>query len=740
MRESVIGKSVTRLDVRTKVTGGRKYPQDFYMEGMLHAKVVWSADPHARLVAIDTSAAEAYPGVMAVLTHVDVPVNEFGINIPDQPVLAEAKVRSVGDPVALVIAESEGAAEAARELVRVEYESLPVVIDPREAMKPDSPLVHEEKGSNILRHIKIRKGDVEEGFARSDVIVEGAYHTPRIEHAFMQPEAGLGYIDDRGRVTVIVAAQWAHDDIHQIAHALNLPEDQVHEIIPSIGGAFGGREDISLQILVALGAYRTRRPVKLVYTREESIRGHGKRHPFFMKYKTGATRDGKLMAIETEVITDAGAYASTSTVVLSNAASFGAGPYVYPHAKIDAYTVYTNNLLSMAMRGFGAAQTPVGYELQMDKMAAALGMDPVEFRLRNLVEDGSVAVTGNVMGHGVGIKQTLMEAGRAAGWKEVDGNWVKPELDPPSSPYKRRGIGVACAYKNVGYSFGFDDKSKAIVELTLDESGQVARVLVKIGASEVGQGVLTALAQIAAETLGIDVKRVRIARVDTAEVPDGGSTSASRHVYVSGNAVMRAARLAKERWEAVLRAETGETHIEAESLYHARDGRATTPYDPETGMCEPHISYSYGTQIALVEVDIETGVVEVLKMYAANDVGKVINPAMAFGQVAGGIQMGLGFALTEEFIQEGGYIKTRKFSEYHTPTVIDMPEELVCINVEVPDPTGPFGATGLGETPTLPTAPAILNAIHDATGVWLDRIPTTPERVLRAIRGKLGLH
>ncbi len=734
MKESVIGRSVTRLDVRTKVTGGRKYPQDFYMEDMLYAKVVWSAHPHARIVKIDTSAAESQPGVVAVLTHQDVPVNEFGINVKDQPVLAEGKVRSVGDPVALVIAESEREAEAARELVTVEYEPLPVVADAREAMQPGSPLVHEEKGTNVLQHFKVRKGDVERGFAASDVIVEGSYYTPRVEHAFMQPEAGLGYIDEQGRVTIIVAAQWAHDDIHQIAHALNLPEDQVHEIVPAIGGAFGGREDISLQILVALGACHTRRPVKLVYSREESIRGHGKRHPFFMKYKTGATKDGKLTAVEIEVISDAGAYTSTSIPVLANATTFAAGPYVVPHARIDAYTVHTNNILTMAMRGFGATQPPVGYELQMDKLAEALGMDPVELRLKNLVEEGSVAVTGNVMSHGVGIKQTLIEAAKAAGWREEDGRWIKPQPGSPSAPYKRRGIGVACAYKNVGYSLGFDDKSKAIVELTLDQSGQVARALVKIGASEVGQGVLTALAQIAAETLGIDLRRVRLAHVDTAEVPDAGSSSASRHVYMSGNAVMRAAQLAKEKWEAALRTESGETHVEAEYLYRGREGRATTPFDPETGTCEPHISYSYGTQIAEVEVDLETGVVKVLKMYAATDLGKVINPAMVFGQVAGGIQMGLGYALMEEFIQVEGQIKSRKFSQYYTPTVIDMPEELVCINVEVPDPTGPFGATGLGETPTLPTAPAVLNAIHDATGAWVNQLPATPERVLRAIK------
>mgnify|MGYP005854828793 CR=1 FL=1 len=389
-----VGASVERYDIGTKVAGSRKYPQDFNMEGQLHAAVVWSEEPHARLLSIDARQAEAMAGVRAVLTHRDVPVNEFGIYLMDQRVLAQDKVYSVGDPVALVVADDEKTARAAAGKVRVHYDPLPVVADARQAMRPDAPLVHPERGSNVLRHIPIRLGDVERGFAQADVIVEGNYYTPRVEHAYTQPEAGLGYIDDQGRVTVICASQWPHDDVRQISHALGLPADQVHEIVPAIGGAFGGREDISLQILVALAAFRLRRPVKLVYTRAESIRGHGKRHPFFMRYRSGATREGRLTAVEIECITDAGAAASTSLPVLANAASFLAGPYHVPHARIDAYTVYTNNIYTMAMRGFGATQPPVGYELQMERLAEALGMDPVEIRMRNLLEDGQMAVTG----------------------------------------------------------------------------------------------------------------------------------------------------------------------------------------------------------------------------------------------------------------------------------------------------------------------------------------------------------
>jgi len=374
MNPSVIGRSVSRLDIRTKVKGQRKYPQDFYREGMLHAAVVWSAYPHARIVSIDTSEAEAYQGVITVLTHKDVPVNEYGIITMDQQVLCEDKVRWLGDRLAVVVAETETIAREAAKLVSVEYELLPVMDDPRESMKPGAVLVHEKRDSNVLGYMPIRRGDVEAGFAEADVIVEGYYFAPH-------------YIDDEGRVTVICASQWAYDDVHQMAHALDLPEDRVREIIPAIGGAFGGREDISLQILVALAAYVTRRPVKMIWTREESIRGHGKRHPFYLRYKHGAKQDGTLVAIEAEVIADAGAYASTSMVVLANAASFAAGPYVIPNVHIDAYTVHTNNAVTMAMRGFGATQMPVGYEPQMDRLAEALDMDPVELRLKNLYED-----------------------------------------------------------------------------------------------------------------------------------------------------------------------------------------------------------------------------------------------------------------------------------------------------------------------------------------------------------------
>ena len=733
-----VGQSVRRLDIAAKVGGRRKYPQDYNQDGQLIAKAVWAEHPHARVLSVEAQAARSVAGVVDVLTAEDVPVNEYGINTYDQQVLIPVggKVRWTGDRIAIVVAETGAAAEQARALVRVEYEVLAPVVDPQKGME-DDVLVHEGRGSNLIRHLRIRRGDIDAAFSRADIVVEGTYRTPCVEHAFLQPEACLGYIDEEGRLTLIVATQWPQDDLRQLAHVLGLEEEQVREVVPAVGGAFGGREDLSLQPLVAVAVHKLRRPVKMVWSREESIRGHGKRHPFVMRYKTGCTRSGELVAIEAECISDAGAYESTSSVVLSNAVSFMGGPYHYPACKVDGYTVYTNNAPGMAMRGFGAAQAPVGYELQMDKMARALEMDPVEFRLKNALADGSERLTGNTMPAGTGMRDCLTQVARAAGWDEREGHWNRPSLGTPPS-HKKLGVGVACGYKNVGYSFGFDDKSTAHVHLSLDEDGEITRALISTAAVEVGQGVFTALSQIAAEALDVPAERVSFAFVDTASSPDAGSCSASRHTYMSGNAVYMACKTALAERDEMLRSGVRRSNVDAEHTYWGRSRVKTTDWDPVTGECDPHFSYSYGAQVALIEVDVETGQVDVLKLWAANDAGKVVNPAMAYGQSAGGMHMGLGYALTEEIIHQGGRLRTRRLSEYHMPTVLDMPREFVDIQVECLDPTGPYGATGLGETPLLPTAPAILNAIADAVGVYLDALPATPERVWQAIESACG--
>lgn len=738
-----VGRSVRRVDAVSKVTGQARYPADYSMAGMRHAKVVWAGEPHARILGLDPSAALALPGVVGVLTGRDVPRNEYGLMESDQQVLAADVVRWTGEAVAVVVAETEEVAERARDLVKVTYEPLPLLLDPLKAMDSGAPLIHAGRASNLLGSWKMRRGDVEAALAQADLVLEAEYRVPFVEHAYLQPEAALGYLDEEGRVTVIVAAQWPHDDVRQISHALGLPEDRVREIVPYIGGAFGGREDISLQILVALAAWKTRGSVRMVWTREESMRCHGKRHPFIMRYRWGA-KDKRITAAKVELVADAGAYSSSSKAVVPGALSVAVGPYDIPNVWVDACAVLTNNPPTMAMRGFGTAQPPVAYEQQMDKFARALGEDPVSFRLKHLWDEGSVQPSGAPVPPGVGVKETLRQAALAIGWRRDGERWKKPEL-PPLPDGRRRGVGLATAFKNVGYSFGFHDRSTARVVVDLGERGEPQRAEVFIGAAEVGMGVHTVLTQIAAQELGLPVDRVRLHPVDTSETPNAGSSSASRHTFVSGNAVLEACRRALAKRSLVERSSVKrssgarpgpqkERRVEAGYTYDSQDARPTTALDPQTGACNPHITYGYATQAAEVAVDPVTGVVEVLRMVSCQDVGRAMNPLAIEGQVGGGLGMGLGYALMEEFkLRDDGRVRTRNFSEYLIPTTIDMPSELESITVEVPDPAGPYGAKGVGEHVMLPTAPAVLNAIRDAVGVDIDELPAGPERVWRAL-------
>ncbi len=724
-----VGRSVRRVDALAKVTGQAKYPADFSLPGMRHAKVVWAGEPHARIQAIDTSAALALPGVVAVLTGRDVPCNEFGLIENDQQVLAADVVRWVGEPVAVVVAETEVLAEQARDLVKVTYEPLPFVLDPLKALEPGAPLIHAGRPSNLLGSWRVRRGDAEAALAEADLVIEAEYRVPLVEHAYLQPEAALGYTDEAGRVTLVVAAQWPHDDVRQIAHALGLPEQRIRETVPFIGGAFGGREDISLQILVALAAWKTRGPVKMVWTREESMRCHGKRHSFVMRYRWGAKGE-RLTAAKIDLLADAGAYSSSSKAVVPGALSVAAGPYSIPNVWIDARVVHTNNPPTMAMRGFGTAQPPVAYEQHIDKFARALGEDPVSFRLRHLWDEGSLQPTGAPVPAGAaGAKETLRKTALVLGWRQDGDRWVKPE-PAPLPDGRLRGVGLATAFKNVGYSFGFHDRSTARVVLDLDERGEPERAEVFIGAAEVGMGVNTVLIQIAAHCLGLPVERVVLHAVDTTETPNAGSSSASRHTFISGNAVLEACRRA-------LAKKGEERRVEAEFTYDSQDVRPTTALDPSTGACDPHITYGYATQGAEVAVDPATGVVEVLRLVSAQDIGRAMNPILVEGQVGGGLAMGLGYALMEEFkLREDGRIRTRNYSEYLIPTSVDLPVEMESINVELPDPFGPYGAKGLGEHVMLPTAPAVLNAVRDALGVDVAGLPAGPEHVWRAMAAR----
>ncbi len=738
-----IGKPMRRVDVIAKVTGKAQYPGDINLPNQCYMKIKFAERPHAIVKRIDTSKAEALEGVIAVFTAKDVPVNEYGLMEPDQPVLCGPgsskpyadRVRFVGDQVAVVVAETPEIAAQARDLIEVEYEDLPVVDDPLAAMQPDAPLVHPERESNVFIEYRIRKGDVEAAFAQADVIVEGEYRTPSQEHAYLQPEAGLGYVDEEGRVTVIVAGQWTHEDREQIAHALGLPEDQVRVIYPAIGGAFGGREDMSVQIVLALAAWRLHqrgihRPVKVVWSREESIIGHGKRHPFIIRAKWGATKEGKVVAAKMELIADGGAYIYTSTKVLGNAVITCTGPYEIPHVWVDAYGVYTNHVPSAAFRGFGAPQGIFAAEMQMNKLAEALGMDPVELRMRNVLREGSLMSVGTPVPEGVSIAEVLAETARAAGWEEGPNGWYRPaDADrrwpgwvEPAPPHIKRGVGIAVGFKNVGFSFGFPEHSWAKVELHGAE--EIERVVVYQAGAEVGQGAHSVFKQVAAETLGVDPEKITLVVSDTGVTESSGSASASRLTFMAGNAIKGAAERALEKWR------NEERPAVAEYWYHPPK---TTPFDPETGYSKPNFTYGYVAAAVALEVDTETGQVYPVEVILGNDVGKAINPREVAGQIEGGVVQALGWVLQENFIQEQGRVLTDRLSTYLIPTTLDIPVRVQPLILEHPDPWGPYGARGMGEMPFLPVAPAVMQAMRQAVGVWYPDFPLIPERVLRGL-------
>jgi CO/xanthine dehydrogenase Mo-binding subunit len=721
-----IGISIPRIDAEGKVTGRTPYPGDLDLPGQLYLKVKWAGRAPARIRRIDTRRAEALPGVVAVFTAKDVPVNEYGLIYFDQPVICgpDSKpgadvVRYEGDVVALVAAESEKIAAQAVELVEVEYEDLPGVYDPEEALRPGAPQVHPDYPGNLLCHYRIRQGDVEAAFREAAVIVEGTYRTPFQEHAYLQPEAGVAYIDEEGRITVVTAGQWAHEDRHQIAHALGLPEDRVRVIYAAIGGAFGGREDMSVQILLALAAWKLGRPVKIIWSREESIIGHHKRHPVVARVRWAADREGRLLAVEADVIADVGAYAYTSTKVLGNITMSICGPYVVPNVRADIRGALTHNPPTGAMRGFGAPQALFIAEMQMNKLAEALGMDPVEIRLRNVWREGSRMPTGGIVPEGVSIAEVIEACARAAGWQRTERGWVRPAAPPSSDPAKRYGWGFACGFKNIAYSFGFPEHCWARVELHGD--AHIEKAIVYHAGADVGQGAHTVMVQMAAEALGLPPEKVELRASDTAFTESSGSSSASRMTFMAGNAIRGAAERALAAWRNEERPAIGE--------FIYRPVR-TFPFDPETGFSErPNVTYGYVAEAVLIEVDIETGQVRPVKVICADDVGRTIHPINVQGQIEGGVVQAIGYAITENFIVQQGRILTRHLSTYLIPGISDIPEETESLILEHPDPLGPWGVRGMAEMPFLPLAPALVAAVHDATGVWFDSLPLTPDRV-----------
>ena len=728
---TTVGKSLPRVDARGKVRGEALYSGDLTMQDMLHMKILFADRPHARVKSIDTTQAEAAPGVVAVYTAKDVPVNEYGLQWQDQPVLcgpasvgAEGVkpgtdvVRFVGDQVAAVVARTEAEATAAVKLIRVDYEDLPVVSDAVEALKPESPRVHEEIGdSNICVHYKIRKGNVEEGFAKADVIVEGEYRTPVQEHAYLQPEAGLAYIDEEGRITIACGGQWTHEDRHQVAHSLGMPNEEIRIVYPAIGGAFGGREDMSVQIVLALAAWKLQKPVKIIWSRQESIIGHGKRHASVIRAKWGATKDGKVIAIENEIIGDGGAYMYTSNKVLGNSAITSTGSYNIPNVKTDVYGVYTNNVPGAAFRGFGAPQALFMAEMQMNKLADQLGIDPVEFRLKNALKDGDTMGVGTPSPSPVTVTKCIEAARDKVGWKAGKKDNLPGHV--------KRGVGFAAGFKNIGFSFGYQENCWAKVEL--HGNGEIERVILHHAGAEVGQGTHTVMMQMAAEAVGVPFEKVKMIASDSATMENSGSVSASRMTFMSGNAIKGAAEVALKKWKSEERPAIGEYKYLAPR---------TTEFNKETGYSTPNFAYAFVAQAAEVEVDIETGHVHVLRFISADDVGQAINPALVEGQVEGAVVQAQGYAVLEDFKTRNGRVLTDQLSTYLIPTIWDIPDKVETVLVEVPDPNGPWGARGVGELPFLPVAPAIGAAIHDATGVWIDEFPFTPERVLRAL-GKI---
>jgi CO/xanthine dehydrogenase Mo-binding subunit len=682
------------------------------------------------------------PGVARVFTHKDIPgKNRIGIISKDQPVLADEKVRFTGDAIALVAANSVREAEQALGGISVEYEDLPSIFDPEEAL--DSPTLIHATG-NLLHQSNVIKGDIEKGFSEADLIIERTYQTSMLEHSYLEPDAGMAWIDEDGRIAIFASTQNPHYDHRQIVDCLGVKPAQVRCIQPVTGGGFGGKLDITVQCFLALAVYHLRRPVQLKYLREEAYLATAKRHPLKMRYKTGAAQNGRLVAMEIDIIGDTGAYGSYGIAVAGRSAVHATGPYQVPHVKVTSRVVYTNHPFCGAMRGFGVPQVAFAHESQMDILAEELEMDPFEIRLLNALDRGSETSTGQILNASVGIKECLQAVYKV----REDAARVTPETGT------LLGNGIGAMWYGIGNT-GVKNPASARVEL--DHEG---RLILYTSAADIGQGSNTILSQIAASEMGIDIKDIKRIRGDTTVTPDAGATSASRQTYISGNAVRLATaqlrKLVLESASQFLQIPAEDLAIEDGYIKYEKNGKTvtsleevaarsfsegnpltaegyfdppTTSLDPETGRGTPYATYAFACQMADVQVDPETGVVEVLRVVAAHDVGKAVNPSSVEGQIAGGVAMGIGFALMEEFVPG----QTLSMSEYMIPTVLDTPAILPII-VEDPEPTGPFGAKGVGEPALIPTAPAILNAIAQALGERIYNLPANHKRVFEASR------
>ncbi|HET6624315.1 MAG TPA: molybdopterin cofactor-binding domain-containing protein [Gaiellaceae bacterium] len=720
--------SVRRHDAIPKVTGEFAYASDLEVAEMLWGQTVRSPHPHALIVSIDVSEALLIPGVHAVLTHEDVPgAKTYGLEFADQPVLAIDRVRYFGEPVALVAAEEPEQARRAAAAVRVEYEPLEPVVDPERAVElepihPGRPTAGHgfryDPRPNVVRSMVIRRGDPD---AEADVTVSGTYDVGQQDQAFLGPESGLAIPDGEGGVDIHVATQWLHVDRDQVAPCLALPREMVRVHLAGVGGAFGGREDLSVQVHAALLALRTGRPVKMAYNREESFVGHIHRHPARIRAEHSATREGRLVSVRVRILLDGGAYASSTAAVLANACCFAVGPYAVDNVSIEGTAVYTNNPPCGAMRGFGAVQATFASEAQMDRLADALDIDPVELRLLNALEPGGVLPTGQVVTGSLPTKEVIRRAAAI------------PVPEPEALPREairlpggsgnttrgegvRRGVGFAVGLKNLCYSEGFDDSCAARVRLSADGSAEV-----HCAAAEVGQGVTDVMLRVARKELGTD--EVTLVGGSTARVGSSGSTSASRMTWMAAGAVQLACRAALEERE-----RTG-GEVDVERVYrHPR----TFPLDPETGQAQgdrSHVAFAVAAMRAVVEVDVDLGLTRVVWIGTAQDVGHALDRTAVEGQIEGGTAQGLGLALMEEIQVRDGVIANASFTDYLIPTFLDMPP-VVSELVEEPEPDAPYGVKGVGEPPTLVSTPAIVAALRAATARELTRVPVRPDDIV----------